>query len=410
MAIRSLQSGVPFALLLLALSSCTETPSPVGSSLLPSSEKVTVHNLDSRNNADSVSFSIRRSLIHFGTGGAANILFGLAPGVEARPVLKFAIAVDTAFIPLVLNTWTLHDCYFSIPITPYRYGDTSASVHVRFELREVVVPFESGATWDSLGAASSYGSQVLATIDTTVTPSDSLLRVPLDTAFTLRLLRYGWYDSLRIHFYGLVLIPMGGTDGVIGLYPGSGRIAGSITRDTVTRDTTLLRSVTHIYVSSVVDDVPADAVEARMGGAILSYLNVSLPRLPRLSAINAVTLDLTRDSVRSIYGKDFRRDTLGYSSRDSVILVLAAGDSSLGTVLAIGNRMAGTQTFSFPLIRDFIDLWRRGVSNHGVTIVQSRSGSSNPMSTFDRLVFHGPADADSALRPRLRVTYSTVGQ
>ncbi len=409
MTIRWSLIGVALALLVVLCSSCTNTPSPVGSSLLPPGERVVLHTLDSRNPADSVQLAVRRSLIRFGTGGAANVLLGTTTGFEARALYKFALAVDTTFIPDVLNTWTLHDCYLSIPLTAYRFGDTSSSVHLRFEVREVITPFESGATWDSLGTSSSYSSTVLATVDTTVLTADSTLRVPLDTGFVMRLVRYQWYDSLYVNFAGLVVLPLSGTSGIVGLYPSTARIAGAITRDTSTRDTTLLRSVTQLYISNVQDLIPSDRIETQMGGAILSYLTLSTPLLPRLSAINAVAIDLTLDSASCAFGKDFKRDTLGYTSRDSVIMVLATGDSALGTTLAYGVRQPGTQMYHFPLVRDFVDLWRRGTANYGVTVIQSRTGSTNPMSTADRFVFYGTTAADTLVRPRVVVTYSTVG-
>lgn len=392
----------------VALTGCMEQPSPVGANLLSDSEKVVVHTLSSSIASDSVLISYRPLSLHVSTAGSSATLFGLSGTIEARPLYKLALSVDTILLHTTLKSFPLRSAYLELKLAPYRYGDTSASVPFGATIHEVVTNYETGVTWDSLGAASNYGP-ALGTFAGSVGLKDSILQIPIDTAFVLRLLSYQRYDSLIAHFQGIVLVPQATVNGIISIRPGEARIHIVMQRDTAP-DTIVATSVQSLYIANTTETDPPDRMIVQSGVAKRMYLMWNLPKLPKLSTVNSVTLSLTLDPALSRFGKNYVNDSLNVSARDSIAMYLATGDSSLGADRVLGVRRTGTNIYDFIMLRDFIEIWKHGAANHGMTAIQSINGLSDGVSTVDRFVFYPPSYSDSTLRPQCKIVYSTIAR
>ena len=392
----------------VALTGCMEQPSPVGANLLSDSEKVVVHTLSSAVASDSVLISYRPLSFHVSTAGSSATLFGLYGTIEARPLYKIALSVDSVLLQSTLKSFPLRSAYLELKLAPYRYGDTSTSVPFGATVHEVLTNFETGVTWDSVGAATNYGP-TLGTFTGSVGRWDSLLRIPLDTSLVLRLLAYQRYDSLTAHFQGIILVPQSNVNGIISVQPGEARLHIVMQRDS-TPDTIVATSVQSLYIANTSETDPPDRMIVQSGVAKRMYLMWNLPKLPKLSTVNSVTLSLTMDPALSRFGKNYLNDSLGGSSQDSIAMYLATGDSSLGADRVLGVRRKGTNVFDFIMLRDFIEIWKHGAANHGMTAVQNINGLSDGVSTVDRIVFYPSAYSDSMLRPQCKIVYSTIAR
>jgi hypothetical protein len=165
-----------------------------------------------------------------------------------------------------------------------------------------------------------------------------------------------------------------------------------------------------LYIANSTAVDPSDRLIAQMGIAKRPYLTLAIPTLPKLSTVNSTTLSLTLDPSQSQWGKNYVMDSLDVTMRDSLYMFIASGDSSLGSYRVAGIRTPGTNVYVFTLLRDFVELWKHGQANHGMTPVQSIGGSSDGISTFDRFAFYRPDDPDSTKRPHIRIVYSTIGK
>lgn len=392
------------------LAGCMKNSSPVGSNLLGANERVVLHTLDSAIPQDSLSLSLRQLTLHIPTGASSNLLLGIAGPIESRVMLKFAFNVDSNFRTTVLPRRPLSSAYLQLKVGSYRFGDTSAAMTLAATVNEVLTPYELGATWDSLYAPSNYGP-AFGTFSGSIGLHDSLLKIPVDTAFLTRLLSYKRFDSLNTDFHGLALLPQAGCTGVLALKVIGAEIHAVFKGDTAAADTVALSSIQHLYIANSTEVDPADRMIMQGGVVKRPFLTVSFPKLPKLSTVNSATLTLPFDPAGLRLGKDaFAQDSLKISFTDSLYMYFASTDSALGSYRAVGRRDSVRNVYVFTLLRDYIELWKHGAANHGMTLVQGINSVSDNVSTFDRFSFYPPTVADTNLRPRLRIVYTTLGQ
>jgi hypothetical protein len=396
----------------LLLFSCTNDPSPVGSSLYPPQNKLVLHALDSYNPADSVSFTYKIALQHLSNANSSNVLEGLYKTYEARSLMKFGYIVDSSFTYDSIPHMTLKSGYLQIQLAGYRLGDTSASMQFNCTLNEVVNNYETGATWDSLGASSNYSSTPVGSFNGHIGQDDSILNIPMDTAFILRLLRYGSFDSLNTNFHGLAIMAQSGTSGIVSFKTSLATIHLVFQQDTL-MDTTVMNTIQNISIVKSAEPDPPNEMVMQSGVVQRLHMYIKYPLVPQLSTINSATLQLTLDTNNSMFGKDHIRDSLQQSSRDTMFIFLASSDSTIGIYELAGSRIPGTNTYSFPQIASFLSLLRHGAADFGIVPIQgfgSAHGLGDEFATLDKFVFYSPAATDTTLRPRVKIFYSVLAQ
>ena len=400
-------------LLSLLLFSCTNNPSPVGSSLYPPQNKLVFHALDSNNPADSISFTYKIDLQHLSTATTtSNILAGLYKTYEARSLMKFAYIVDSSFTFDSIPHMNLKSGYLQIPLAGYRLGDTSVSMQFNCTINQILTNYESGATWDSLGALTNYSSTPVGSFTGHIGQDDSVLNIPMDTAFILHLLRYGSFDSLNTNFQGLALLPQSGTSGITSFKTTAATLHLVFQQDTLL-DTTVMNAVQNIYIAKSAEPDPPGEMVMQSGLVQRLHLYINYPLVPQLSTINSATLQLTLDTTNSLFGKDHIRDSLQESSLDTMYIFLASSDSTIGIYELMGARIPGTNIYSFPQIASFLSLLQHGAANFGIVPQQGFGSGHNPgdeFTTLDKFVFYSSAAKDSTLRPRVKIFYSTQSQ
>ncbi|HET7152510.1 MAG TPA: hypothetical protein VFJ29_01995 [Candidatus Kapabacteria bacterium] len=394
------------------LLSCTNDPTPVGSSLYPPQNKLVLHGLDSFNPADSVSFTYQSILQHVANGSSATMLTGLYKTYEARDLLKLGYIVDTSFVFDSIPHMNMKSGYLELNLAGYRLGDTGATMQFSCTVNQILTNYESGATWDSLGALSNYSSTPVGSFTGTIGQDDSLLKIPLDTAFIMKLLRYGSFDSLNTYFQGIAILPQTGTSGITSFKISAASVHLVFQPDT-TIDTAVMNTIQNIYIVNGNEINPPDEMVMQSGLVQRLHMYIAYPKVPLLSTINSASLQLALDTNNSLFGKDHFRDSLGESSRDTMFLLLASSDTTLGVYITAGTRISGTNTYTFPQIAPFLSLLQHGAANFGIVPIEgfgSGHGAGDEFSTLDRFAFYSLAAKDTNLRPHVKIFYSTQAQ
>jgi len=412
---RRLATALSILLTATAFYSCTNQPSPVGSSLVPAQNKLTFRALNSWNAGDSLFFSYRIYPQHIAGGTAlSNGFVGLYKTYQARELIKFIpLYQDSSYLDSAENSGTMQYAYIQVLLSPYRFGDTSTSLpmHLHCTVNQILTPYDLGATWDSLASLSNYSATPVGEYNGVVPRvNDSILEIPIDTAFLMQMFR-----NTGTLLWQYALLPQSGTTGITGIDIASLSIHVVTLQNATVVDSPVVSGVQMLYIAS--SDEPNTPNEMTMQTGIQQRLHLYMQtsEIPKFSTINAASLRLTLDTVNSVFGDNHIRDSLGLSSIDTIFLAFSANGDSLditNTALtpAMGTRIPGTSQYYFPYVAPLVQSWVQGVANYGMVPLQGFSatiGTGDQFSTLDKFVFYSPTDPDTSHRAHLQVLYST---
>ncbi len=389
---RTLALLTPTILIALLLAGCVEDPDPVGLSVIPPKDFVTI---------DSAFVSARHSYSAFaitGTKLSPRLSVGRADDMESWAFLRFtqypASLVDSRIVSAEL---TLR--------TTYHFGDSTGTLS--FQVRKALMDWSGDSlTLDSIKLGTYTGPTNTPEIVLGSVGDDSTVSVLIDTALVS-----SWFTSVDGSLpanYGIALEPT--NSGVI-------RGFGSFTAPTAYHPSLMIRyvgitttDVDTAYLTAgatrYLADVTADpwaqdstVLYVRNGIAYrpiiafdLDWANI--PELPPDAAIHNAVLQLTLDRAHSRFNS---------WTRDSLIAVYVDNLGYVESYFRISGppeTVNGRTVYSIG-VTNFIQRW---VVERSVSTIAISGFTEN--TSFDTFAFYGTAASDSTVRPRLNIIYS----
>lgn len=328
--------------------------------------------------------------------GGINNLIGIADGYTALSVIEF--------YPNSLNlrdTVNVLSATLTLRLT-YRQGDAAAPYS--FDVYRVLRSWNPGSlTWDSVQTGFYDASTKHGTFSGSITADTGFISLALDTAMVREWLSTTATADKR---YGIVLFPTSSSSirgfnqftsrDSVSWYPTLEVIAANTSG--TTRDTASYRSGMATFVGDVTLPNTPGIISMQAGVVYRSRLQFDVSFIPRGSTINSAFLSLDVDPA-STKLTSFTADTtlqahLALSTDPSVL-------ESFGAILLPTSSAFTTMTGD---ISHAVQTWLRG-SNYGVVLRNTFPGET---SRFDLYGFHGVQATNTAVRPRLKITY-TIG-
>jgi hypothetical protein len=361
------------ALAVLIAGGCTDEPNASGSRLLPDSvDMVTV---------TTVATSDSGYLLRIG-GNQASLLVGASFGFEAYALVRFSFpvfdttsAIDSAFVTLRPN-YRLPDSGGAASFSVHRMTSTWASSTFR---------------WDSV--AGSYDTASSGSFTGAVSPSDTAIRVRVDTA-----LARGW---LKASSGSMMLVPSAGGATVVGFHSHLAATSLKPTLEVFYRgaaDTTvkMTRIATDgVFVADGPVPVQPGLAVIQAGIAWRSHIRFDSLRLPPGASIAQAVLELTPNPGLPP-GPGAARDTLTMSFVQDRAYPL---DSLVLSGFCNPATEAGAKVYRAD-VKSYVQLWNSREPNLGIVV-----RGLGEYTTLDQIGLFNAAAADS-LRPRIRITYS----
>lgn len=376
----------------LCLIGCVEEPDPVGLSVIPPSDFVTI---------DSTAVRARRSNSTFaitGTKITPRISVGKADDMESWLFLRYtqypASLVDARILSAELSLRTT-----------YHFGDSTGSL--RFLVREGLMDwYGDSLTLDSIKLGGYVGPTATPEVILGSIGDDSTITIQLDTSLVS-----SWFTTVGGSLpqnFGIALEPT--NIGVIRGF-GSFNVPSAYRPKLMIRylgiassqpDTAILTSGVARYVAGVSDDAWASdstLLVIRNGIAYRPIIGfdvdwTKVPEIPPDAAIHNAVLQLTLDPTRSRFNSH---------TRDSVLAVYVDKNGYVESYFRVSNpptTVNGRTVYSIA-VTNFVQRW---VIERSVSTIAISGLTEN--STFDTFAFYGTAAADSTVRPRMNIIYS----
>jgi len=358
------------ALLTLPLAGgCSSDPNSSGAGLLPDS--LVIESLTPTATSDSVIFERVR-------GNQTTLLVGKTADYEARSLIRFSfpafdttVRIDSGVLELRLT--------YRLPAA----GGTSA-----FEIHNMTATWSSLTfLWDSV--AGSFDPDAAGSFSGTVASSDTIVRIPIDTA----LIR-SWFLAASGSF---MLIPTSGSSTVIGFgshlaFADSIQPVLEITlTDTATQ--TIRRSATSgVFVAEGTIPTVAGTAVLQSGIAYRSRVMFDSLSLPKGAAVAQAWLELVADPA------------IGPASRDTLTMSFIQDrayplDSIVLSGLCYPVTENGIKLYRGD-VKSYVQLWNTREPNAGIIVKPL-----GELTTLDRIGIFNASSPDSS-RPRIRITYS----
>ncbi len=387
---------IAWALCALTLAACNDTPSIVGSEIVPGTDTIYATTSIEMPYLPSDSMASYRIPLTNGT----YFLLGRTAVDDARAFVELVdypdLGPDTAY-DVVKADLLLYP-------QSYKYGDT-ADATIAFTAYELTKAWSANATWDSIftenGTTDYYStaSPALASVNGPVTtPADSVYPVAFDLAAVKRWMVLGRDEATRSQVYGFALHPtntsvirqfrnLSGINQVMRL-----RVVHKRRSDTNNVDTAFVNCV----VANFVNTPQPQPGEIVVQGARIhrGLLRVDLDTIPSNAIILGGTLRITLNMSAS---------QTGSFGLDEVLAVRYA-KANVDTLTLVSRRDADG-VFLFENIGPLLQLMRRNGGSGELTI--------EPTGTYEtwrmnRLRLFTLVD-DPFKRPRLTVAYTIPG-
>lgn len=376
----------------LFLLSCVEEPDPVGLSVIPPGDFVTI---------DSTAVRARRSYSAFaitGTKLTPRISVGKADDMESWLFVRFtqypASLVDARILGAELSLRTT-----------YHFGDSTGPL--RFLVREALMNwYGDSLTLDSIKLGAYLGPTATPEVALGSVGDDSTITFELDTSLVS-----SWFTTVGGTIpenLGIALEPTS-----VGVIRGFGSFAAPsgyrpqlliryLGIASTEPDTAILTSGLARYVAGVSGDPWASdstVLFVRNGIAYRPIVGFDVdwtrvPELPPDAAIHNAVLELTLDPARSRFNSH---------TRDSVLAVYVDEIGYVESYFRVSNppsTVNGRTVYTIALT-NFVQRW---VIDRSVSTIAISGLTEN--STFDTFAFYGTAAADTTVRPRMNIIYS----
>lgn len=355
---------------------CSEDASSVGSALFPKNIRV-----DSLVISADSSATYRAAI----TGNSSTLLLGCFQNDTARLLLQFNPhgLPDTLVVSASVNL---------VPRFP-RYWFKDSTGTLAFTVHNITRSWdEFTITFDSTNRL--YDTQVRGTYSRFVSPLDTIITFPLDTALVREWLRAGQSQ-------GILLKPTFGCDVVYGFTSIFNIRPELVVRYHIPDSTTIGSLVFRTQQDAFVANAPQPPASSTLlfvqaGIADRGLLHFAVSETLRSASITSATLEFMRDSAMSV------RNEL---SIDSIFVQLLVDNSTPphGGISVLAQPIGGENSSKFSAdIRSIVQQWVTGKPTYGVAL-----RTFGEFTTLDRFAIYG-AKADSVNRPRLQIVYSLL--
>ncbi len=382
--------------LVVSLSGCSQSPTSVGSKLIPGSSKYSVHDTTIVSTRDTT-FKISQV-----NGSASSLLVGNYSSVDAKTLLLFlatfpdtmtTVQIDTAELTLSAN---------------YGWNVSSPPTPAQFEIKEVLTSWSAASV-----IADSLNTLNLAPTNSaliTITNRDTLgigrtITTQFDTSIVRKWINI-YADTLLPRFFSVALVGKPGMTNV-GIW-GFSQFGSSspptleiIYEKNGVKDSISLNAGQGTFFATSSPIQLSPGIQTQGGISVYSLVKFNLK--PVSDSINQIivnnaTLQMTLKNSQS---------TIGFEAVDSVIAYLAGsaavGDTVGPSYYGYGYRKDTTQTTNSVYIfnlTSMVQYWINTPSNNFGAQLRAISSTSN----VDKHVFY--SSKDTAYAPKLIITYT----
>lgn len=376
----------------LAISSCSDTPTDLGSELLnPDLIGVTVFDTQ-KDSAFQSSYSFKKVIK---LGGAPRILIGKTDNLTAHALFVFTFVISDSLKQLVKND-SLNILSAKVELTPdYVYGDSNATFD--YSVHKINSEWVSASfTADSfLSAKFNYDP---ADLSSNRNASDSLYTFDLNPNAVKDWLRNQADTSLAKN-NGILISPTPSTNKIVGFVAFNPEISndtkvkaviqkvGTTRQDTITA---YVLSDVHVIIGE--NTVPPEKMIVQAGVVSNSYLYFDLSKIPDKAVVNYAKLSVELDSLDSKFGSGYTNSLTAYlvTNSDSLKIDEASGES----LLKNGKRYEGN-------ISSFVRYWLNQNNNQGIVIK-----AGNELAGVEKFVLKGSTYPVYEERPKLEIVYT----
>ncbi len=370
---------------MIILSGCGDDPASIGTDIL----KDDLINIIEK---DSFADSLTQSSSYFKRvlplEKSSTLLIGRSANVESSILMKFSLPMPDSLETDLLNGTINVLSAKVLLVQVYSFGDSTASFD--FSVHSITSKWSNnGFTSDSL-AFLNYDPLDVSSNRNYL--NDDSLEFDLDNQLVLNWLK-AQADTNIPADNGIYLKPSENAQKIVG-FLAIPILAVSIEKSGAYGDT--LRFTTYSDVSAVVGSVPAASSEnivIQNSVEFESKLWFDLSSLPKVAKINYAELTLTLDTTESITGSNYtkyiRANFLTDSSSNSL-------DSNLTATISVSGAVYKGE------ITNLVQNWVNGTDNQGILLTSAFLGEGAEL-----LSFKGSNSGDLAVKPRLKIIYTT---
>lgn len=371
---------------MIILSGCGDDPASIGTDILKD-DLINIIEKDSFADSLTQSSSYYKRVLPLGE--SSTLLIGKNSNVESSILMKFFLSMPDSLETDLLNG-NINVLSAKVLLTQvYSFGDSTASFD--FSVHSTTSTWsQSSFTSDSL---SFLNYDPLDVSSNRHYLNDDSLEFDLDNQLVLNWLK-AQADTNIPADNGIYLKPSENAQKITGFLDPP-LLTINIEKSGV-YDTTL-RFITYAEVSAVVGSVPSansENIVIQNSVEFESKLWFDLSSLPKVAKINyaevTLILDTTETITGSVYTKYVRANLLTDSASNSIDSNLTSAPIAVSGAVYKGE------------ITHFVQNWVNGRDNQGMLITSAFLGEG-----VELLSFKGSNSADLAVRPRLKIIYTT---
>lgn len=383
---------IPFVFLFFFVSSCSDTPTDLGSDLL-NPDLIGVISFDSQK--DSIfqrSYSFKKVIA---LGGASRILIGKADNLTANALFVFTFIISDSLKQLVRND-SLIVLSAKVELTPdYVFGDSNATFD--YSVHKINSSWVSSSfTADSfLSSKFSYEPNDLSS---NRVEGDSLYSFDLDVNTVKDWLK-NQVDTSLAKNNGIVILPTATTNKIVGFVAFNPEISNDtkvkavVQRLGTTRQDTLTAFVlSDVYVIIGENTVTPERMIVQAGVVSNSYLYFDLSKIPDNAVINYAKLSVELDTLNSKFGSSFTNSLRAFlvTNSDS----LKVDENTTESLFRNGKRYEGN-------VSAFVRYWLNQKDNQGIIL---KAGNEN--AGVEKFILKGSSYPVYEERPKLEIVYT----
>jgi hypothetical protein len=383
---------IPAVFLFFLVSSCSDTPTDLGSDLL-NPDLIGVVSFDSQK--DSIyqtSYSFKKVIA---LGGASRVLIGKADNLTANALFIFTFIISDSLKQLVRSD-SLTVLSAKVELTPdYVFGDSNATFD--YSVHKINSSWVSSSfTADSF--LSSHFSYDPNDLSSNKVESDSLYSFNLDANIVKDWLK-NQVDTSLAKNNGIVILPTATTNKIVGFVAFNPEISndtkvkavvqklGTTRQDTLTA---FVLSDVHVIIGE--NTVTPDRMIVQAGVVSNSYLYFDLSKIPDKAVINYAKLSVELDTLNSKFGSGFTNSLQAFlvTNSDS----LKVDEKTPESLFRNGKRYEGN-------VSAFVRYWLNQKDNQGIILK-----AGNETAGVEKFILKGSSYSVYEERPKLEIVYT----
>lgn len=383
---------IPVVFLFFFVSSCSDTPTDLGSDLL-NPDLIGVISFDSQK--DSIyqtSYSFKKVIA---LGGAPRVLIGRADNISANALFIFTFIISDSLKQLVRND-SLIVLSAKVELTPeYVFGDSNATFD--YSVHKINSSWVSSSfTADSfLSSQFSYEPNDLSS---NRVEGDSLYSFDLDANIVKDWLK-NQVDTSLAKNNGIVILPTATTNKIVGFVAFNPEVSNDtkvkavVQRLGTTRQDTLTAFVlSDVHVIIGENTVTPERMIVQAGVVSNSYLYFDLSKIPDNAVINYAKLSVGLDTLNSKFGSSFTNSLRAFlvTNSDS----LKVDENTPESLFRNGKRYEGN-------VSAFVRYWLNQKDNQGIILK-----AGNETAGVEKFILKGSSYPVYEERPKLEIVYT----